>query len=111
MMPSQTFTNFVTRCPGWTLPTGSRNNFTLNRIGTPPLPDGPVEDRRHATSVRSIALIVASALFMEQLDTTMLATALPSIAHSFNANPIHMNVALTSYLLSLAVFIPASGQM
>jgi EmrB/QacA subfamily drug resistance transporter len=56
------------------------------------------------------ALIVASALFMEQLDGTVLATALPTMARSFNVDPLHMNVALTSYLLSLAVFIPASGK-
>ena len=58
---------------------------------------------------RTTALIIAAALFMEQLDGTVLATALPSMAHSFNVDPLHMSVALTSYLLSLAVFIPASG--
>ena len=58
---------------------------------------------------RTTALIVASAMFMEQLDGTVLATALPTMARSFNADPLHMNVALTSYLLTLAMFIPASG--
>ncbi len=57
------------------------------------------------------ALIVASALLMEQLDGTVLATALPTMAHSFDVNPLQMNVALTSYLLSLAVCIPASGKV
>jgi EmrB/QacA subfamily drug resistance transporter len=56
-------------------------------------------------------LIVASALFMEQLDGTVLATALPTMARSFHADPLHMNVALTSYLLTLAMFIPASGRL
>ncbi|MFL5252820.1 MAG: MFS transporter [Rhodopila sp.] len=56
-------------------------------------------------------MIVASAMFMEQLDGTVLATALPTMAHSFNADPLHMNVALTSYLLTLAMFIPASGRI
>ena len=46
---------------------------------------------------------------MEQLDGTILATALPSMAESFDVSPLHMSVALTSYMLSLAVFIPASG--
>jgi len=55
------------------------------------------------------AMIVASAMFMEQVDGTVLATALPTMARSFNTEPLHMNVALTSYLLSLAVFIPVSG--
>jgi EmrB/QacA subfamily drug resistance transporter len=61
--------------------------------------------------LRTIALIVATALFMEQLDATVLSTALPSMARSFGVQPLHMSIALTSYLLSLAVFIPASGIM
>ncbi len=59
----------------------------------------------------TILLIVASAMFMEQLDGTVLATALPTMARSFNADPLHMNIALTSYLLTLAMFIPASGRI
>jgi len=58
---------------------------------------------------RTLALIIASALFMEQLDGTILATALPSMAQTFGVSPLMMSVALTSYMLSLAVFIPASG--
>ncbi|MDQ0390583.1 MFS transporter [Labrys monachus] len=60
---------------------------------------------------RTIALIIASAMFMEQLDATVLATALPTMAHSFDVSPAHMSIALTSYLLSLAVLIPASGKV
>ena len=60
---------------------------------------------------RLTALIIASALFMEQLDSTVLATALPTMAKSFDVSPSHMSVALTSYLLSLAVLIPASGHI
>ena len=56
-----------------------------------------------------IPLIVATALFMENLDSTVLATALPAIAHSLGENPLRLNLAISSYLLSLAVFIPASG--
>jgi len=58
---------------------------------------------------RVIAVIIASALFMEQLDATVLTTALPTMARTFGVLPLHMSLALTSYLLSLAVFIPASG--
>ena len=58
---------------------------------------------------RTTALIVASALLMEQLDSTVLTTALPAMARSFGTDPLHMSVALTSYLVSLAVLIPASG--
>ena len=60
---------------------------------------------------RTIALIVASAMFMEQLDATVLTTALPTMARDFGVTAPNMSVALTSYLLSLAVFIPASGKV
>ena len=56
-----------------------------------------------------LPLIVACALFMENLDLTVLSTALPAIAADFGANPIHLKLALTSYLLALAILIPASG--
>jgi EmrB/QacA subfamily drug resistance transporter len=58
---------------------------------------------------RLTAVIVACALFMQNLDSTIIATALPTMARSFGYDPVRMNVALTSYLLSLTVFIPASG--
>ncbi len=48
---------------------------------------------------------------MQNLDSTVVATALPTMARAFGADPLHMNVALTSYMLSLAVFIPVSGWM
>ena len=56
-----------------------------------------------------VPLIVACALFMENLDSTVLATSLPAIARELNEDPIDLKLALTSYLLSLAVFIPVSG--
>jgi EmrB/QacA subfamily drug resistance transporter len=59
--------------------------------------------------MRMTAVIVATALFMQNIDSTVIATALPAMAKSFHADPVHMSVALTSYLISLAVFIPASG--
>jgi len=55
------------------------------------------------------ALIVACALFMEHLDGSIIATALPSISRSLVADPLHLNLAITSYMFSLAVFIPLSG--
>jgi len=70
----------------------------------------PLAPARPRSSPRVTALIVASALFMEQLDGTVLATALPTMARTFDVDALHMNVALTAYLLSLAVFIPASGK-
>jgi EmrB/QacA subfamily drug resistance transporter len=76
------------------------------------LPVPPVSTRvRTGNRTRLTAVIVASALFMQNLDSTVIATALPTMAKAFGSDPVHMNVALTSYLLSLAVFIPASGWM
>ncbi len=66
---------------------------------------------RPPANPHTVLLIVASAMFMEQLDGTVLATALPTMARSFGADPLHMNIALTSYLLTLAMFIPASGRI
>lgn len=58
---------------------------------------------------RVIPLIVAAALFMENMDATVIATSLPAIAADIGTNPLHLKLAITSYLLALAVFIPASG--
>jgi EmrB/QacA subfamily drug resistance transporter len=62
-----------------------------------------------AASPRVIPLIVACALFMENLDATVIATALPDIARSLGEDPLHLSLAMTSYMLALAVFLPLSG--
>lgn len=62
--------------------------------------------RGHALAV---ALLSATALFMENLDATILTTGLPAMARDFQVTPVALNVAITSYLLTLAVLIPASG--
>lgn len=56
-----------------------------------------------------IPLIVACGLFMENLDSTVLSTSLPAIAADMHVAPISLKLALTSYLMSLAVFVPISG--
>jgi EmrB/QacA subfamily drug resistance transporter len=56
-----------------------------------------------------VTLIVAIALFMENMDSTVIATSLPAVARDLGEDPIALKLALTSYLLSLAVFIPLSG--
>jgi len=56
-----------------------------------------------------IALIVACAFFMEMLDGSVIATALPQMAISFNENPVNLSIGMSAYLLALAIFIPASG--
>jgi EmrB/QacA subfamily drug resistance transporter len=58
-----------------------------------------------------VTLIVAVALFMETMDSTVIATSLPVIAADLGEDPIALKLAITSYLLSLAVFIPVSGWM
>src|SRR6266496_1317101 len=58
---------------------------------------------------RIVPLIVAVALFMENMDSTVIATSLPAIAADIGTNPLTLKLAVTSYLLSLAVFIPVSG--
>src|ERR1044072_9195966 len=58
---------------------------------------------------RIIPLIVATALFMENMDSTAIATSLPAIAADIGTSPLTPKLTITSYLLSLAVFIPASG--
>src|SRR5256885_13361629 len=56
-----------------------------------------------------VPLIVACAMFMQNLDSTVIATALPTIAQSLGETPLQLNVAITCYLLSLAVFVPIGG--
>lgn len=56
-----------------------------------------------------IPLTVAFAFTMEQLDSTIITTAIPDIAEGLHTSPLQMNLAITSYILSLAVFIPVSG--
>ena len=58
---------------------------------------------------RIVPLIVAVALFMENMDSTVIATSLPAIAADIGTSPLTLKLAVTSYLLSLAIFIPVSG--
>lgn len=69
------------------------------------------EKEMQATGSRSllIALLVAGAFFMENLDGTVIATALPQMAVSFGTRPVDLNIGMSAYLLTLGVFIPISG--
>src|SRR3954465_8035708 len=58
---------------------------------------------------RLVPIIVAVALFMDNMDSTVIATSLPAIANALGTGPLTLKLAVTSYLLSLAVFIPMSG--
>lgn len=58
---------------------------------------------------RLIALVVAVTFFMENLDATVIATALPTMAAAFGVTPVDMNIGITAYILAVAIFIPLSS--
>ncbi|MGA2870239.1 MAG: DHA2 family efflux MFS transporter permease subunit [Verrucomicrobiota bacterium] len=78
--------------------------MTLMNSDTPSAPPA-------AAVKRMLPWLVAVAFFMESLDTTILNTAVPSIARALAVAPLSMKAVLSSYTLSLAVFIPISGWM
>lgn len=63
------------------------------------------------TSLRLTPLILAVALFMENMDSTVIATSLAAIAHDIGTEPISLKLALTTYMVALAIFIPISSWM
>ena len=66
----------------------------------------------HSSTVKTyLPWVVAAALFMEQLDSTIVNTAVPAMAASLGVTPLSLKAVVTSYILSLAVFIPVSGWM
>jgi EmrB/QacA subfamily drug resistance transporter len=69
----------------------------------------PLADPAALRAAKMIPFIVGCALFMQMLDATVVATALPAMAASLNSTPVRLNVAITSYLLAAAVFVPVSG--
>src|SRR5690606_31339646 len=90
-----------------------------NRLAAPPSSDMSAESARNSPShssfpdaaraARMIPFIVGCALFMQMLDSTVVATALPAMAQALGSTPVRLNVAITSYLLAVAVFVPVSG--
>ena len=66
--------------------------------------DAPVEPLS-----RIVPLVIAGAFFMDGLDSSIISTSLPQMALSFHVSPPQMSAAITSYLISLAIFIPISG--
>ncbi|AZY50391.1 DHA2 family efflux MFS transporter permease subunit [Bordetella avium] len=69
----------------------------------------PLTDPKAARAAKMIPFIVGCALFMQMLDSTVVATALPAMAAALDSTPVRLNVAITSYLLAVAVFVPISG--
>ncbi|MGI4386287.1 MFS transporter [Klebsiella pneumoniae] len=64
---------------------------------------------RHERAFSAPALLVAGAFFMEFLDGTVIATALPDMARDFGVTAVELNIGISAYLITLAVLIPASG--
>ncbi len=61
------------------------------------------------SKTKVVAMIVGSAIIMQQIDSTVITTALPQMAISLHADPVRLSLAVTAYLLSLAIFVPVSG--
>ena len=60
-------------------------------------------------ALRYLPFLVASAFFMQMLDATILNTAIPTIARSFNSHPLQLHSLVTAYMLTVCVLMPASG--
>jgi zinc protease len=84
-----------------------RTSAKTARKAPDPSPQPPLS----ASSTRLLPWLIAVAFFMESLDTTILNTAVPTIAAALHVAPLSMKSVLASYTLSLAVFIPISGWM
>lgn len=74
--------------------------FVMTSIPSSPLP-------LHRT--RIVPAVVAVAFFMQMLDSTIIATSLPAMAHSFDTDVVALNIGFTAYLLAMAVFIAPAG--
>jgi MFS family permease len=83
----------------------SKSNLLQALTSLPLGREAPYRQRR----ATQIAALVAAALFMENLDGAIIVTALPQMAQSFGTDPVSLNIGVTVYMLTLAVFIPVSG--
>lgn len=83
--------------------------MTDSPSGPPPSVAPAALSDRERRAIRMIPFIVGCALFMQMLDSTVVATALPVMADALGRRVVDMNVIITSYLLAVAVFVPVSG--
>ncbi|MGE3867621.1 MAG: MFS transporter, partial [Hyphomonadaceae bacterium] len=74
-----------------------------------PLSESTAKPRAGSEPDWLVPAIIGSALLMQNLSATVIANALPAMAHALNVDPVAMNLAITSFLLSGAVFLPISG--
>lgn len=69
----------------------------------------PIDDRAATSRARNVALLVAVTFFMENLDATVITTALPKMAETFRVGAVDLNIGITAYIIAVAIFIPLSG--
>lgn len=82
----------------------------ITSVSSPATPDsGTAAQAGLSLQTRLIALIVAVTFFMENLDATVIATALPTMATAFAITAVDMNIGITAYILAVAIFIPLSS--
>ena len=94
--------------PIWAAFFGNRVSLMKNLA----IPRSPMATfKPHLSRGSIVALIVAGTFFMENLDATVILTALPQMATSFHVRAVDMNIGVSAYLLALAVLIPLSGWM
>ena len=62
-----------------------------------------------SVGARGVALIVAAAFFIQNLDGAIITTSLPQMAHSFGVGTVDVNIGITAYILAVAAFVPLSG--
>lgn len=72
-------------------------------------PGDPLNPPAPATRWRLVPLVVACPMFLQNVDSSALGTALPAIAASLDADVLHLNLAITCYLISLVIVLPASA--
>ena len=78
-------------------------------LSADPAPEDSFVTQRDPRLRLLIPMVVAVAFLMEQLDSTIITTAIPEMASSLQSTPVRMNLAVTTYVLALAIFIPVSG--
>ena len=68
-----------------------------------------ISDKAQESTKKLLPVILATSIFMQMLDSTILNTSLPAIARDLNESPLNKQNAIISYVLTLAVFMPVSG--
>jgi EmrB/QacA subfamily drug resistance transporter len=94
-------------CPSFPIIAMKTSVTIPDKMPTPPISDpAPGSGRRREVLT---ALLVAAAFFMENLDGTIITTAVPAMARDFGVAPVDLNLGISAYLLTLGILIPISG--